>query len=376
MLKSLFQTTSKEPSSYRVFLWKLLILLAFALGLWFAYSILHVILAFAFSAFLVMLFSPFLNWCNRHRIANWLGIIIIYIILLGLITLIFVSIVPIFVNQISQLIHAIASWFNLIEQSYKANGVSALGLPDFITNYIKDLDWKDLFAFLRSNIWSIGTTISGNLKNIASGWAGVISSVSNIIFSIATTFVFTFFMAIERKNVYALFYDILPKKLSDYLAHREVDIMNRLSSWIKWQLILSVSISLLVYIGLWILHTFGIVIENKATLALLAGLLESVPYFGPFLAVLPALALAGSVSWIAVIVVLFLYIWIQQLEGQVLVPLIMSKSLDLSPLFVLVMMAIGISTAGVLGILLAVPVAAIIEIGVRDFLEYKKKMKL
>lgn len=376
MFKSLFQTTSKEPTSYRIFLWKLLILLAFALWLWFAYSILHVILAFVFSAFLVMLFSPFLNWCNRHRIANWLGIIIIYIILLGLITLIFVSIVPIFVNQISQLIHAIASWFNLIEESYKANGVSALGLPDYITDYIKDLDWKDLFAFLRSNIWSIGTTISSNLKNITSGWAGVISSVGNVIFSIATIFVFTFFMAIERKSIYELFYDVLPSKMSKYLVSREMDIMNRLSSWVKWQLILSVSMSLLVYIGLWILHAFGIVIENKATLALLAGLLESVPYFWPFLALLPALALAWSVSWVAVVAVFFLYIWIQQLEGQVLVPVVMSKSLDLSPLFVLVMMTIGVSIAGVLGILLAVPFAAIIEIGVRDFLEYKKQKKI
>lgn len=72
--------------------------------------------------------------------------------------------------------------------------------------------------------------------------------------------------------------------------------------------------SLLVYIGLWILHAFGVVIENKATLALLAGLLESIPYFGPFLALLPALALASSGGWIAILAVFLLYIGLQQLE--------------------------------------------------------------
>ena len=121
MFASLFSKTEKQSPNYGVFLSKLFILLAFAIALWFAYTIIHVILAFFVATFLVMLFSPFLNWCNRHSIADWLGIIIVYLFLAGLVTLVFVAIVPIFVTQISDLIANIAAWFNLIEQSYRMN---------------------------------------------------------------------------------------------------------------------------------------------------------------------------------------------------------------------------------------------------------------
>ena len=373
MLKSLFSSSwKKDPSEFRAFLMKLFLLLAFILGIWLVYSILHIVIALVFSAFLVMLFSPFLNWGNRHHIPDWLGIIIVYLAILGLILLIFFSILPIFIDQILSIFHDVSSWFDALEKAYNLHGVEWLGLPTILGNLIQHLDLNDIFSLLRNNFWSISEFATTNLKNIANQWVGLVSGIGTVLISIATTFVFAFFMTLERKRIRLFFYEIIPASVSRYLQKREDGIIHTLSSWMRGQIILSLSMSLLVYVGLWILHAFGIVIENKATLAMLAGLLESIPYFWPFLALLPALALAGSVSWIAILAVLILYIVLQQLEGQVLVPVIMSKSLNLSPFFVLVMMAIGASVANVLGILLAVPVAAIIEIGVTDFLEYKK----
>lgn len=119
MFKSLF--SSKESSPYGVFLRKLLILLAFLLVLLFAYNIIHIIIALAFSAFLVMLFSPFMNWCNRHHIADWLAIILIYLFVLFLIALVAITIIPIFANQTISLMHTISSWFTSIELAYKTH---------------------------------------------------------------------------------------------------------------------------------------------------------------------------------------------------------------------------------------------------------------
>lgn len=81
--------------------------------------------------------------------------------------------------------------------------------------------------------------------------------------------------------------------------------------------------------------------ESRFALALIAGITEFIPYLGPVLALLPALALALGMGPETVLAVLVLYLVIQQLENNVLVPWLMSKSLDLSPFYVLVMTTVG-----------------------------------
>ena len=96
--------------------------------------------------------------------------------------------------------------------------------------------------------------------------------------------------------------------------------------------------------------------------------MEFIPYIGPFLALLPALAIAANMGLTPIIAVLILYIVIQQLENNVLVPLVMSKTLDISPLLILVVMMIGASLFGITGILLAIPFAALLRLAVSDWL--------
>jgi predicted PurR-regulated permease PerM len=139
---------------------------------------------------------------------------------------------------------------------------------------------------------------------------------------------------------------------------------------------LGLSIFVLTLIGLFFLQFFGIKIEGIFTLALIAGLMEFIPYIGPFLAFLPALAIVAGMGITSVVIVLILYILIQQAENNILVPMVMSKALDLSPFLILLMMTVMASLFGITGILLAIPFTAIIQIMVNDMLgkkELKKK---
>lgn len=111
---------------------------------------------------------------------------------------------------------------------------------------------------------------------------------------------------------------------------------------------------------------FGIRLESRFALALIAGVTEFVPYLGPILALLPALALALGHDLQTVVAVLALYLVIQQLENNVLVPWLMSKSLDLSPFYVLLMTTVGATLGGVVGILVALPIAGILRIFALD----------
>lgn len=121
---------------------------------------------------------------------------------------------------------------------------------------------------------------------------------------------------------------------------------------------------------------FGFDTENTFTLALISGIMEFVPYIGPILALIPALIIGLGISWEATMAILVLYIIVQQLENNFLVPFIMSRNLDISPLFVFIVMLFGATLGGILGIILSVPIAGIIKVVYVDYIKRKQRFKL
>ncbi len=121
------------------------------------------------------------------------------------------------------------------------------------------------------------------------------------------------------------------------------------------QLFLGVIVGVLVYIGLSLLG-----IRFALLLAIIAGILELVPYIGPVLSAIPAVILAFFQAPILALWILILYIVVQQLENYLLVPVIMKKVVGLNPVVVIIALLIGGKLLGILGIILAVPAAAVL----------------
>jgi len=132
--------------------------------------------------------------------------------------------------------------------------------------------------------------------------------------------------------------------------------------WFQGQLLLGVIVGVLVYLGLWILN-----VRFALLLAIIAGVLELVPYIGPVLAAIPGVILAlFQGPFLLAVWVLLLYIVVQQLENYLIVPLVMKKAVGLNPVVVIIALLIGGKLAGVIGILLAVPAAAVLAEFFRD----------
>ena len=110
-------------------------------------------------------------------------------------------------------------------------------------------------------------------------------------------------------------------------------------------------------IGLWLLG-----IPFFYVLALIAGVGELIPVVGPIISAIPALAVAATVSWNKVLFVLIFFVVQQQFENHVLVPKVMQRQVGVSPVTVIVSLLIGGNLLGILGVLLAVPTAAIIQV--------------
>jgi len=103
-------------------------------------------------------------------------------------------------------------------------------------------------------------------------------------------------------------------------------------------------------------------------LALLAGIFELVPYMGPFISAIPAVIIGLGISPLIGLATAALYFIIQQVENYLFVPKVMEKSVGVSPIVTLLSLAIGFRLAGVVGVIMSVPVVISIQILVKRFI--------
>ena len=358
-------------SEYQDFIIKILITLGFIGIGFFLYSIKSLILILFFSIILAILFSPFLNKMEKYHIPTILGIIFIYLVLIIFLFVAGFTIIPIFAEQIQNLFWVLSSNISQRQSSYNENGIQGLPLPDFIISYLssilQSIEFNSLFESLKSNFKSIGKFV----WDFTLWWLQIISSITNSVITLVMVFIFNFFILIERKNIRKFFFEIIPSKLSNYLQFRENDIVNTFYYWLKWQIILAILMFFITLIWLSIVNFLIVDIGKIFALSLIVGMMEFIPVIWPLLALLPAIAVASSSWFIAIISVLIVYLIIQQIEGNILVPKVMGQALKLSPFLVLLMMTIWGSIYWILGIILSMPFAAILKIFVLDYLKNK-----
>ena len=197
----------------------------------------------------------------------------------------------------------------------------------------------------------------------------IISSTFNGIFTVVTVLVLSFYLMLERDQLYkkAVWFTHdkeMLKKIRIFIDEAE----EQLGGWVRGQLLLMLIVGIATYIGLILLR-----IPYALPLALTAGLLELLPNLGPTLSAVPAIAIAyitfGPVS---ALLVLFFYILIQQLENNVLVPKIMAASAHVGPLVAIVAILIGLQLGGMIGALLAIPIYVVIRLIYSTFLLQNK----
>lgn len=322
-----------------------------------------VVIAFTLSLF----FVPLLDKLNKYRIGDWVGIFVsLFAFIVFLSTIIFL-VVPIFVRELIKFFDVINRYIIKVQTAVFQWDFSTLGLPDWMIGYIHDYastqDINNLLTTLSANTSQIVSFISGSATNVLQAWKGIFVSVASTTFLIATTTILTVFFLIERKRVAYVIRSLVPQNWSleyDTIVHESYSIIGK---WAKGQMILSFSIFLLTFVLLHLANAmFGLWLTNIGTLAFLAGLLENIPYLGPVLSLIPALAIALGISTKATIIVVIIYILIQQVENNLLVPQVMSKALSISPLLTIIVMFIATGVLGLLGTLFAVPLTALIEL--------------
>ena len=331
-------------------------------------------LSYIYMVIAAFIISLALEWCiifwQRLTKSRWFWILITYLIATFFILAGFIILIPFFFNRWTELLQSLISWLLKLQNSLAQLWVPwyiewANWIPSFLKSEliqrIQNSDSDSILTVITENIWSIMSTSSGYVKSIA--WQALIifGNIFSIIVDFAIVLTLCIFFSVAHYDIkYGLKYifrhytNILPRIDAAYSG---------ITTWLKSQLFLCVFIWIMSYLWLWALELFGISIPQKWTLAILAWLFEIIPYLGPFLWWLPAAISAVIFSWWwGFLAVVILYTIIQQSEEKILVPLLMWKTLWVSPLVVFLCMILCGTIMWFFWVLLAVPMAVIVSL--------------
>lgn len=230
----------------------------------------------------------------------------------------------------------------------------------------RDLGFKDLSVALQdlSRDISKGQILSV-LKSTFFGSSGFFATTSVVLGSVVNlllTFVLAFYLALEERGVHKFLQIVVPKKHEAYVDDLWKRAQNKIGLWMQGQLLLSLLVSLLVYIPMLILS-----MPYATLLAVLAFVGELIPMVGLTFATIPALILAwthGGMSLLGIVAVV--YFIVSQLENHVLYPKVMNKMVGVPAVVVIIALVVGAKIAGLWGMILAVPLAAIVMEFVND----------
>lgn len=188
---------------------------------------------------------------------------------------------------------------------------------------------------------------------------------SNLIFVITINF-FTFYFLLEEQLVKKFLDKFIEARQSERIVQIIERVEERMGAWVRGEAVLMTIIGLSTYIGLSILN-----VNYALPLAIIAGLLEVVPNIGPIISAIPAFFVGLSFSPTLGFYVVILYTIIQQLENNLIVPLVMQRAVGLNPIFTLIALTVGLKLGGTWGILLSVPIALCIETILTEFVKVR-----
>jgi len=247
-------------------------------------------------------------------------------------------------NQIMSLVKDTPKYYNVLTDGLKH-------LQDmFQTNPAMQ---KMVDSFLAS----IQPRIESYLSDIGIKAFNFIISLTNSIFTLILAIVLNFYFLIDMENIERWFISIIPENIKDKTLNALKEINSSFKSFLKAQLILCLFVGLADGLGAWILG-----VNYPLILGIIAGFTEIIPYLGPFIGAIPAIIVALTISpWKALEVSIW-YLVVQQLEAHFVVPNVMGKTMGLHPLTVIFSLLVFGKLLGFWGVILAVPIAAMIKI--------------
>lgn len=313
------------------------------------YVFLRAVLApFLIAMIISYVLNPIVRLLNGRKVPRTIAVLLIYAVFITSVTVIMLNLIPMFMKQLKELNE------HMPQLSMKAQ------------------DWFDGLNENKMLPGSIREGINHSLINMENS---ISESVSKFVNEIGTTlnmlliaFIIPFLAFYMLKD-----YRLLEKTALAVVpqAHRKktvqllIDIDTALGNYIRGQLLVCVIVGVLSYIGYWLIG-----MPYPLLLASLVAIFNIIPYMGPFFGAAPAILMALTISMKMVVMVVVVNMVVQMLEGNVVSPQVVGRTLNMHPLVIIFALLVGGELAGVIGLILAVPFFAVMKVIVQHVYRY------
>ncbi|MDN4067983.1 AI-2E family transporter [Paenibacillus vini] len=293
------------------------------------------------------LLNPLVDWLERKGIPRVYTIVALYLLIVGIITIVIISVVPIVQRQITELIDNFPKYSYEVQLQFE----SVIG-----SNFFHQVQESTGF-----NPTKLGETISEQattiLDNAWSGIGGFLGALKDIILAVVTVPFILFYLLKDGKKLPGFILRYVPVRFRSQTNRVMSEMNGQISSYIRGQIIVSFCIGILLYIGFLIIG-----MDYSLVLAIIASFTSIVPYLGPAIAITPALIIAIVTSPFMLLKLIIVWTVVQLIEGKFISPQIMGKSLRIHPITIIFVILTAGNLFGVLGIILAVPGYAVLKV--------------
>lgn len=299
---------------------------------------------FLLAGVLFYLMRPLVSFLLEKKVPRVLSILLIYVFLLSVLTAIGMAIGPLLQAQINRLIDNAPEIGKMLMEQWDYFQTNQAQFPEFVDEWIQSAT-VGAQAILES--------IGRNLGNIVGGLASFLVMLVIIPFIL-------FYMLKDGHHLSDGIVQFIPKENRKEAKDVLFDMNKALNTYVMGQVIVSVCVGIMVFIWYTIIG-----LEYSLILALVAMFTNLIPFVGPFIGTFPAVIVGLIESPWMMLQVIFGVIIVQQIESNLISPQVMGRALDVHPLTIILLLLVGGSLVGLFGLILAVPVYAVLKVVVR-----------
>ncbi|MBM5693981.1 AI-2E family transporter [Listeria seeligeri] len=293
------------------------------------------------------LFNPVIDWLEKKKWKRGWAIALLYVVIIGLIILLFSFVIPAVKDQIVSLFKTFPGYWDQITQKFNEFSQSSLfdQLKDKLSTNMSDI---------MKTLSEKGTSV---LNSAITSVGSIVGTVTEVVLAIVTTPLVLFYLLKDGKKLPDFLLKMLPVNGRAHTRQVLGEANHQISSYIRGQIIVSLCIGILLFIGYLIIG-----LPYGLTLAIIAACTSIVPYLGPAIAITPALIIAIVTSPWLLVKLIIVWCVVQLLEGKFISPQVMGKTLKVHPITILFVILIAGNLFGVLGVIFAVPGYAVLKV--------------
>ena len=335
--------------TFRRVVWATLVLLSVILGFWLLYRFNQVIFTLFIAIVIGTVIRPAVAWLHRRGLPQTVGVILVYLLLLLLLIGFLLLLFPLLSEQGTTIATAMPVYYQNLRQWVVSHPNQFLA---------------SLSEFLPAALPKLSPVQQTEQELMASAGqvAGYVTLLAKGVFTAIIILALAFYWTLDGPRIIQSFLLVIPQTQRETIGELIVAMESKVGFYIVGQAILCTVIGIMALIAYLLIG-----LPNALVLALIAGVLEAVPMIGPLLGAVPAALVALSIAPGKLIWVIIATVVIQQVENSLLVPRIMKKAVGVNP-FVTLLALFAFSTLfGLAGALMAIPMAAMIQLALNHF---------